>query len=153
MGAFHPGTVEPTAPAEPNWLTVARKELGVHETAGSKATARIVEYDAATTLKATSDEVPWCSAFANWCMQQVGQKRTMNGMARSWLTWGRTITRPQLGCVVVFWRGSEHGSEGHVAFWLGEDNRGVRCLGGNQSDSVCIAYEPKARVLGYRMPA
>ena len=34
-------------------------------------------------------EVPWCSCFANYCVQQVGGKGTRSAMARSWLSWGK----------------------------------------------------------------
>lgn len=49
----------------PEHLKIAMKELGVRELAGSKHNPRIIEYHKATSLKATQDEVSWCSSFVN----------------------------------------------------------------------------------------
>ena len=50
---------------EPDWMRIARGELGTHETAGKKATPRIVEYFKAAGSPVVSDEIAWCSAFVN----------------------------------------------------------------------------------------
>ena len=39
---------------------IAKQEVGVKETPGAGDTKRVLEYHATTTLKATSDDVPWC---------------------------------------------------------------------------------------------
>lgn len=137
--------------SKPAWLEIAEGELGVKELAGGAAEARIVKYHATTTLKATSDEVPWCSAFANWCIQRAGLKGTGLANARSWLTWGKRLEEPREGCIVVFKRGSNPTS-GHVAFFVGMDGNYLRVLGGNQSDCVKVSRYPVADVLGYRWP-
>lgn len=51
---------------------IARAEIGVQEIAGVKHNERILQYHQATTLKAEADEVPWCSAFVNWCVIIAG---------------------------------------------------------------------------------
>ena len=57
------------------YLELAMKELGVHESATpNKSTARIIEYGQHTTLKPTSDKVPWCSDFANFIVDTAGDK-------------------------------------------------------------------------------
>ena len=136
------------------WITVAKRELGQHEVAGANNNPRIVEYHSATSLKATDDETPWCSAFANWCMKQVGIKGTGLANARSWLDWGRKIDTPVPGCVVVLKRTSSPTS-GHVGFYMGPSTvtGRIQVLGGNQSDSVKLSNYPKTDVLGYRLPA
>lgn len=136
---------------EPKWLTIARKEKGVHETPGPKATARIVEYDSATTLKATSDEVPWCAAFVSWCLEQAGIKSTRSAAAMSYADYGEDLgNTPKLGCIVVFeWDSGGH----HVAFYVGAaSDEYINCLGGNQHDAVNITSFPVANVLSYRWP-
>ena len=143
---------EPAKIVEPKWLQIARGELGQHEISGSRDNPRIVEYHKATSLGASDDETPWCSAFVNWCMQKAGQPSTRSALARSWLKYGKGLASPQLGCIVVFWRGSPTSSQGHVAFYLGSDGDYVTVLGGNQGDAVTIAKYPKSRVLGYRIP-
>lgn len=131
---------------------LAKAELGVHETSGESATARIIEYAKHTSLHADSDEVAWCSSFANFIVDSAGFKGTGSAAARSWLVWGKPIDKPVLGCVVVFRRGTP--PSGHVAFCDHPDisNGIIRVIGGNQSDSVCVARYKVADVLGYRVP-
>jgi uncharacterized protein (TIGR02594 family) len=139
----------PEEAVKKNWLEIAKGEIGVKEFSGSKHEKRIIQYHSATTLKATEDEVPWCSSFVSWCLEEAGIKSTKNAWARSYLSWGVKIDKPVVGCVVVFSRGV---NSGHVAFYMGEGILGIQCLGGNQGNKVCISTYPKSRLLGYRLP-
>jgi len=134
-------------------LTIARGELGVREKPGAEHSARILEYHAATKLKATSDEVAWCSSFCNWVMQQAGIEGTGSAAARSWLSWGVELERPRVGCIVVLKRG-DNPAQGHVALWLSghEFNGYMRVLGGNQSGRVCVSRYLESRLISYRWP-
>ena len=136
---------------KPRWLIIAEQELGVHETPGPKATARIVEYDKATTLKATSDEVPWCAAFVCWCLEQAGIESTHSAAAKSFLSWGIDIgDKPVEGCIVVlkFVSGNHH-----VTFYDGYmDSETIIGLGGNQSDQVKRSNYMVEYVESFRMP-
>lgn len=136
----------------PAWLAVALDEVGTKEIAGDEHNPRIVEYHKTTTLAASSDEVPWCSSFVNWVMKQVGIKGTRSAAARSWLTWGRPLSEPVYGCIVVMRRGKAPAA-GHVGFYLepvGTDY--IRVLGGNQSNQVNAATFRRSTVLAYRWP-
>ena len=138
--------------AEPSWLEVARKEIGVCEVPGSKSNPRILEYDQATILKATNDETAWCSAFVNWCFGQVGIEGTRSAVARSWIQWGHEIKEPALGCVCVLKRGLSLW-QGHVGFFVGEGPAGhIQILGGNQGNAVKIEAFPVSKIISYRMP-
>lgn len=136
--------------SDPKWLEIALEEKGVHETPGPKATARIVEYDKATSLKATSDEVPWCAAFACWCLEQAGIKSPRSAAAASFLEWGKDIgDTPERGCIVVMSRPGGN----HVCFYTGAaDDETITCLGGNQADQVKESNFPVERVISYRWP-
>jgi hypothetical protein len=70
------------------WMAIAMREQGQAEIKGPAANPRIIEYHAATTLRARSDETAWCSSFANWCMQQAGIPGTKSAAAISWMHWG-----------------------------------------------------------------
>ena len=134
---------------------VALKEVGVHEVTGPAANPRIVEYASYTSLKATSDEVAWCSSAANFCVAKAGFKGTNSAAARSWLDWGKVLDKPIVGCIVVFDRkDASNPNAAHVAICDHEDisNGIIRVLGGNQSDSFCVARYPISKVLGYRSP-
>lgn len=135
----------------PAWLLVALKELGTKEVAGRISNPRIVEYHKATSLRATDDETPWCSAFVNWCMVQAKIKGTNRANARSWLDWGTEIESPEYGCIVVLKRGSSKW-QGHVGFLVGVEGNKIKILGGNQGNSVSIASFKKSDVIGYRKP-
>jgi uncharacterized protein (TIGR02594 family) len=139
--------------ADPVWLAIARAEMArsVKEIAGDEHNQRIVLYHSFTTLKATEDEVPWCSSFVNFCFADCEISGTNSAAARSWLNWGMDILYPALGCVAILERGA---TGGHVGFYLGTSDAGeTRLLAGNQSDRVCIQTFDPGRVLGYRWPA
>jgi uncharacterized protein (TIGR02594 family) len=136
----------------PAWLAVAFDEVGTKEIPGDGHNPRIIEYHQTTTLKATEDEVPWCSSFANWVMKQIGVRGTGSAAARSWQTWGRPLSQPVYGCVVVMRRGKNPGA-GHVGFYLGDVGHDyIRILGGNQGDAVTVANFKRSSVIGYRWP-
>lgn len=132
---------------------IALGEKGITETPGPKSTERILEYHLTTTLRATSDDVPWCSAFVNWCVQKAGGKGTDSALARSWLTWGIDAgLDPRQGDIVVLKRGND-GISGHVGFLAYSPekyNPFIWVLGGNQQNQVCVAKYWRWNVLGYR---
>lgn len=93
---------------------------------------------------------------ANW----VGEVIRVSGyttpsnpaLARNWLSWGRPISslssiRP--GDLVITWRGSKHGSSGHILIYLGD---GMCIHRPTQSKAVCKTElsHYKSRLLGVR---
>ena len=148
------------APFEPEWYRLALAELGVQEWAGSESNPRVEWYQTFTTYDEENhggDAVPWCSAFV--CA--MAPRPTRSAAARSWLSWGEAIGEPEVGCVVVLWRGkSDNGTHGHVGFFAGYSEDGeLILLGGNQATpeapqgEVCFRAYPRRRVLGYRWPS
>ena len=137
---------------------VATNELGVHEIPGPESEARIIEYDSHTTLKATSDSTPWCSAFANYVADRAGEqykfKGTHSAAARSWLDWGVVLATPVKGCIVVIDRkDANNPNAAHVCFYDSNNGNGtIKCLGGNQSDSVKFSNFPTTKIIAYRAP-
>src|ERR1035437_321509 len=131
------------------------QELGVHETPGLAATARIIEYDSHTTLKATSDEIAWCSSLANFAADIAGFPGMHSAAARSWQDYGVHLDLPIVGCIVVFNRHDiKNPSAAHVACCDSADiaNGIIRVIGGNQSDAVTVARFHIEDVLSYRAP-
>lgn len=126
--------------------SVAYSEMGQKEIPGSNDNPRIVEYHQSTSLKASDDETPWCASFVNWVLKQMGEKGTNSAAAKSFATWGKELKAPVKGCIAVFTRDGG----GHVAFVDHVTGDYVYCLGGNQSNKVCISAYPKSRLLGYR---
>jgi len=142
--ANQPQTPDP-APATPagggpTWMTIARKEEGVKEVSGRAANPRIIEYHAATSLRAQSDEVAWCASFVNWCLKKAGVKGTNSAAAASFTKWGAATSARQ-GAVAVIYNAAAANSSlstsgNHVGFLVRETSTHYVLLGGNQSNSV-----------------
>ncbi len=124
-------------------LTMAfLSQYGVHEIAGSGANPAIVEYHSKTSLRATSDEVPWCSSITMWAALKAGMHvgRT-NAAARSWATWGENYPF-FTGAIAVF--------ENHVGVALRLGDGGIYLLGGNQANAVNVQLTKRSDFIGYR---
>ncbi len=95
-------------------------------------------------------KTPWCAAFLNGVFNATGGQGTGSLAARSYLSWGRGVTDPQVGDVVVF-SSSRGPASGHVGLFAGYDDRGqIKVLGGNQNNQVSIATYGTNRLLGFR---
>lgn len=143
------GEASPDAPLQ--WLAEASAIKGIHE---SRDVSRLRLWLGKLFAKYDPREVAWCGAFVATCLQKWSPDVTIPLRylaARSWATWGDACT-PQLGAVMVFWRGSKAGWQGHVAFYWGEDNTAFHVIGGNQSDAVTITRISKDRLLAARWP-
>lgn len=136
----------------PAWYQIAIDELGVKEVYGSGDNPRILEYHSRTSLKASADLVPWCASFVCWCLEQAGRSSTRSARARSYLSWGQHIDIPFVGCIVVFKRG-KNPTQGHVAFFVKDEGKYIKVLGGNQSNAVTISRYKKEDLLDYRSPS
>ncbi len=140
------------------WMAIARSKLGQHEIPGPEANAFIREcLEDGTDIgepENESDETAWCSAFACRIMELAGFKSPHSAWARSWLDWGREPTDEEFGegVIVILWRISPHGTQGHVGFLSDWNNDQVKLLAGNQGDAVSEAWFNQGRVLGYRVP-
>jgi uncharacterized protein (TIGR02594 family) len=133
----------------PPWLAKAESYLGFHERPGNRG---IEEFVALAKTGSVGD--PWCAIFVNACLEAAGVRGTRSATARSFERDGNFVklAGPALGAIATMWRGSPSSGSGHVFFYLGENEKGVLALGGNQSDQVCRQYEPRARITGYWWP-
>ena len=136
----------------PLWLEIAFTELEnrVQEKDGPSSHPRIAQYLHRVGM-AENDEIPWCAAFVNWCLDEAGPRGTGKANARSYLAWGDESPR-RVGAIVVLTRGVPSGWEGHVGFLLDWNDWTLTLLGGNQSNRVSIASYPASRLLGFRWP-
>lgn len=145
----------------PVWLLVARALIGVREIKGPRHNPAIMGWVAAMGSRilgvaVTSDELAWCGTFVAHCLTKsgIGTEGRMTGKpiiavrAKAWLEWGRVLSGPRLGCVLVF----DRAGGGHVGFYVGEDASHYHVLGGNQGDAVSIMRLPRGRLLGMRWP-
>jgi len=137
-------------------ITVAltEKGKGIKEYKGTgNHNPEILKYASETGMYSNgTDEQAWCSIFMNWVAFKSNLERSNKGNARSWLAVGLEVTEPQIGDIVIFWRGTRSGWKGHVGIFYGftSNKKYIKVLGGNQSDSVNIQNYPVHRLLGYR---
>jgi uncharacterized protein (TIGR02594 family) len=146
---------EEPAKGEPEWLKLARADLGIRELPGAAANPAIMRaWEYCDYKPPNGDETAWCSAKANEWLQRAGLPGTRAPNARSWLKWGAGLDKPKPGCIAVFWRDKPDGWEGHVALYLGPGSRpkSIKVLGGNQGNGVTIAEYSTEQLLGYRWP-
>ena len=146
----------------PPWLEIARADakLGVLEQRGAEHHQRIIEYHQHTTLRASTDEVPWCAAAMCCWLDEADHKSTKSARARSFLNWGLKLSTPAFGCIVIIKRGgaNEPGpdvldAKGHVGIFVDMPTpHEIIILGGNQSNQVCERTYPLSRLLGFRWP-
>lgn len=144
---------------------IAARYLGVAEIAGPGTNPTIEDFlmldNPLGSGHPLSDEIPWCSAFANKVAWLLNLPRSKSWAARSWLKVGTAIDLEEAvaDCDVVILKrgtGAQPGPEvisapGHVGFYAGRDSVGnVLVLGGNQGDKVSIKPFPIAQILGVR---
>lgn len=132
-------------------LEIALSQYGTKEIPGTSDNSVILQYakDCGFT-DYVHDEISWCSLFINWVMLQANKERSKALNARSWLNVGKQVDVPQMGDVVILWRGDPKGWEGHVGLFIRKVDGLVYLLAGNQHDQVNITGFPETQVLGYR---
>jgi uncharacterized protein (TIGR02594 family) len=139
---------------EPTWYREAKKWIGLREYPGARHNPTIMAWakrlgSRILGINVKDDETPWCGLFMAHCFDSVGILPPAIAIrASEWGKWGRELTAPRLGCVLVFTRQGG----GHVGLYVGEDDTSYHVLGGNQSNSVSIMRLAKNRLTSMRWP-
>lgn len=138
------------------WLELM-KYYGLTEIQGSVDNPTIVGWFTELGFpEIQDDETSWCSLAINIMAKRLGLEYTGKLTARSWLKIGTPVSEPKVGHVVVFYRNSINGWQGHVGLFGGFslDGSQVLTLGGNQGNMICLrpypVLTPTLGVLGYR---
>ena len=139
------------------WFQEARRLMGTKEAPGAGNNPEILDWATELGLKKsyTNDEIPWCGLFVGHCVSSTLDREATPASllsARAWERFG-VKTRPTPGAVMVFWRKTRASGLGHVGFYAGEDAGAYRILGGNQSNSVSLAWVARDRFVDARWPA
>lgn len=130
---------------------LAKAEVGTVEW-GQGDNPKVISYfrDAGHP-QVSNDETAWCAAFVGAMLNRSGGKGTGLLTARSYLDWGVPVDRKDAreGDIVVFTRGNSTW-QGHVAFFVKDNDSTITVLGGNQSNSVNLTNYSSSRLLGIR---
>ncbi|WP_414901214.1 peptidoglycan-binding protein [Rhizobium cremeum] len=144
---FGGATVAPTeSPDACPWLDQAWRMKGLHERRDNAALREFLKRDGGTV--GDPAKVPWCGDFVQTCIALTLPDEVLPNnpyAAINWMTFGRECA-PQRGAVLVFWRGSPEGWQGHIGYYVGEDATHYHVLGGNQSDSITVSRIAKTRL-------
>lgn len=96
----------------------------------------------------------WCATFLGMVEKKAGRPGTGSDWARSYLSYGDPVplahARP--GDIVVLWRGSRNGRNGHAGYFLKLEGNRVKMISGNHGGKVGIGTYSKRYVLGARRP-
>ena len=144
---------------------IAQRFVGVRELPGQLRNPQIMAMLQLDADWPEDDSVAWCSAFVNYIAWLLRLPRSKSLRARSWLQVGRPIFGKELrvgwDIAILTREGASMDpnvldAPGHVGFYAGFDRyppqqfENIYILGGNQSDSVCVATFPVGRIVGLR---
>lgn len=137
----------------PMAIIEALKLFGTLEEAGTKDNPTILAWAKEIGVSGTysHDSIPWCGLFMGVVMHRAGKEISHTPLwALSWADVGIDVGKagPMLGDILTFKRDGG----GHVTLYAGEDSTAYHCLGGNQSDKVCITRIAKSRLYRARRP-
>jgi uncharacterized protein (TIGR02594 family) len=91
----------------------------------------------------------WCARFMNMVLQRSGFHGTGSDMARSFTSYGRHVSGPQIGAIAVMGRRGG----GHVGVVSGIDASGNPIVvSGNNRNRVVEAPISRGRIYAYVMP-
>jgi uncharacterized protein (TIGR02594 family) len=136
----------------PKMIVEALKLFGTIEGAGAKDNPIILSWASEVGLAKTysHDSIPWCGLFIAIVAKRAGKEIADSPLwALSWADFGKPAPGgPMLGDILTFKRNGG----GHVALYVGEDPNAFHCLGGNQSDKVCVTRIARSRLYAARRP-
>jgi uncharacterized protein (TIGR02594 family) len=131
------------AQTQDNIFNRAFSYVGLHERSNRQQIKSVTKVDPVRT--------PWCAAFVNGILEQLGQRGTGSNMAISFAKYKTATKTPQKGDIVVIRAGrGGRGSGNHVGIFEKFVGNKVAVLGGNQRNAVKISYFSKSSVISYR---
>lgn len=137
-------------------LTEILKLYGTAEVAGSKSNPELLSIMQKHNKQADDDSTTaWCGIMMAEAFDRAGLIASVPQgymSARSWLKLPNqaTLEAAEIGDIVIFWRGTPDGWQGHVACFVNRIGANVFVAGGNQGDRVSIAQYGIDRILGIR---
>jgi uncharacterized protein (TIGR02594 family) len=136
------------------WINEAVKWIGTKEIPGVKHNNAIVRFSQVVASWVRDDETPWCAGFVGYCLKESGLPHSGSLAARSYEDYGDQVPMTFRGSIVSMHRGDPKKWQGHVGFLIDHDpvRHRVLLLGGNQGNTVSLAWFPRSRVTKYTVP-
>lgn len=160
FGYFHGAkdTYSLLNPNTPGWLKIAYGEIGQEEGSEPEENSHVREYfKSVDNAPHSQDTEDWASAFVNWSFLKAGLKGAKSLDPFAWRTWGHEVKVPTPGTVVIFSFKSNRQPNcaglRHVGFFMSDEGKKIRVLGGDEDDMVKINRYSKSDILNYRMPS
>jgi uncharacterized protein (TIGR02594 family) len=92
----------------------------------------------------------WCGHFMNLVLERSGYRNSGSNTARSFASYGRRVSGPQVGAIAVMARGK---TGGHVGVVSGIDANGNPIIiSGNHGRRVAESTYSRGRIFAYVMP-
>ena len=124
------------------WMDIAKTQIGVAEATGHNDGVQVEKYLKSVGL---GKGYPWCAAFVNWSLNQVGIEGA-GARGNNYLNWGISLNEPKYGAVAIF-------NTGHVGFYAGKNGENYKILHGNWSDKVSFSTNIKpSEIKSFRFP-
>jgi uncharacterized protein (TIGR02594 family) len=137
----------------PPWYKLAEADIGFHEIGVNQGIEKFID-TAKSGTRAQLLGQPYCAVGANSCFERSGIQGSRSAMARSFESSPNFVklSGPALGCVVTMYRGEKSQGYGHVFFYDGENERGIRGIGYNENDQCQRSFHDRSHVIGYYWP-
>jgi uncharacterized protein (TIGR02594 family) len=134
----------------PPWYPLAEADIGFHEVGVNRGIERLIAESG--NIGQLGD--PYCAIGANAKLKKSGNVTSGSAMARSFENSANFIklSGPALGAITTMWRESKGSGKGHVFFYDGESDKGVRGIGYNEEDGVRRSFHDRGRIVGYYWP-
>ncbi len=146
-----PVVIQPLSSGKP-WMDFLTENQGQVEIVGGKLNPFVVDCFRYTNYGELQDAEPWCAATLCAALEKNGYRSPHSALAKSFENYGNPVDLAyvQYGDIVVFRWNSGHY---HVStFVKRSDGRNIKCMGGNQSGTLCVKDYSQQFVVAVRSP-
>lgn len=149
-GSYRHGRHRAGVVAQPVSVSASTSDNGnAFSSATSKLVAEARRYIG--TGNPTSRASLWCARFMNMVLERSGHRGTGSDMARSFASYGKRVSGPQVGAIAVMSRGKRGG---HVGVVSGIDKSGNPIVvSGNYGRRVAEAVFSRSSIYAYVLPS
>jgi uncharacterized protein (TIGR02594 family) len=144
-----PPVQRPAAPPQRSAYATARELFA--SARSNAAPALVAEARKYIGTNPTDRKRLWCARFMNYVLAKLGYEGTNSDAAKSFASYGKRISEPQVGAIAVLTRGRKGG---HVGVVTGIDSKGdpIIVSGNHTRAGVGEGVYARSRVIAYVLP-